>query len=276
MNREQLIKNIERTNAMLDRNGPGRDFLSQPGIETIHIPGVKGYMTQFNSEAANHVGLAEMSEADADATIERVVDFFKNQKKSFSWIVGPSSKPRDLRERLERHRFVLNENVSEYGLAMGTDNSINVKNDSFEIEEVTLEDLEREIDMMAEAFGMGMDTSMAQYMVNLGKMINSTEYYRGQIGAFLAFEKSTGKKVGFSIMEMDRKGGYAILDGAAVIQEFRGKGIYKKMIEKRREVAKGEGIEYLITHAVKKTSAPVCERVGFRRICDLDIYDFKI
>ena len=276
MNREQLIKNIERTNAMLERNGPGRDFLSQPGIETIHIPGVKGYMTQFNSEAANHVGLAEMSEADADATIERVVDFFKNQKKSFSWIVGPSSKPQDLRERLKRHRFVLNENVSEYGLAMGTDNSINVKNDSFEIEEVTLEDLEREIDMMAEAFGMGMDTSMAQYMVNLGKMINSTEYYRGQIRAFMAVEKSTGKKVGFSIMEMDRKGGYAILDGAAVIQEFRGKGIYKKMIEKRREVAKGEGIEYLITHAVKKTSAPVCERVGFRRICDLDIYDFKI
>ncbi len=276
MNEEDLIKNIERTNAMLDRNGLGSDFLSQLGIETIHIPGVKGYMTQFNSEAANHVGLADIGDEDADAIIERVVDFFKNQKKSFSWIVGPSSKPEDLRERLKRHGFALNENVSEYGLAMGTDNSISVKNDSFEIEEVTLEDLEREIYMMAEAFGMGMDTSMAQYMVNLGKMINSTDYYRGQIRAFLAKEKSTGKKVGFSIMEMDRKGGYAILDGAAVIQEFRGKGIYKKMIEKRREVAKGEGIEYLITHAVKKTSAPVCERVGFRRICDLDIYDFKI
>lgn len=107
-------------------------------------------------------------------------------------------------------------------------------------------------------------------------MLNDTERYHGQVKAYFVTEICTGKKVGFSTMTTDRVDGYAILDGAAVHPAYRGKGIYKMMASKRLDDAKKDGLEYTIIHALKNTSAPICKRIGFREICQIDFYGYKI
>ncbi|MGP6220853.1 GNAT family N-acetyltransferase [Caldiplasma sukawensis] len=274
MERAELIVTIEKTNAMLDRKGLDEKFFEKIGIERINLDGIKGYVTPFNSENANHVGLANFSD-NIDHRIDEVINFFKERKKSFSWIIGPSTKPNDIKERLVKKGFYYDELNSEYGVAMKT-SEIGLKfNNDYTVDEINIEEMENYTELISSSFGMGID-NIAESLVYMSKMINSTERYKGKIKLFVATQKYSKEKVGFSIMEMDTEDGYAILDGAAVKKEFRGKGIYKNMIIKRMEIAKENGIDYVIVHALKSTSAPILEKVGFERICELNMYNYKI
>lgn len=276
MNENELMLTIEQTNAMLDRKGLDSEFFRQMGIAQINIPGVKGYVTPISSEHANHVGLSNLDENDADDVINRVIDFFAGQKKSFSWIVGPTSKPKDLPERLVKHNFVFNDEISEYGMALSTAENMDYQDKGFPIREITLDELGEKLDLIMESFGTGMTHESSSMLVQMAKLINSTPYYKDQIKAYVAVEENSGKEAGFCMMEMDRKNGYAILDGSAVLPAYRGRGIYRRMVAKRKNDAERNGIEHLIIHALKKTSAPVCENVGFRKICELNMYVYRV
>ena len=276
MEESELVSIIENTNAMFNRKGLDEEFFRGFGITQIDIPGVKGYTLPVNSEQINHVGLASLTSENVDETIGKVVDLFKREKKSFSWIVGPSSTPKDLSTRLIKSGFYEMEELMEFGMAMDTSHEINGLNDKFTVSEVSLDDFEKNVDLIADSFGEPLTREGAQVLVNGLRLLNSTERYRGQVKAYLAMENDTGKKVGFCQMQMDREDKYAILDGAAVVSSYRGRGIYRSMISKRLEDAKKNGIESLIIHALGKTSAPICEKIGFRRVCQLDLYGYKI
>jgi len=194
MNENELMLTIEQTNAMLARKGLDSEFFRQIGVEQINIPGVKGYVTPINSEHANHVGLSNLDEKDADDVIKRVIDFFSGQKKSFSWIVGPTSKPKDLQERLVKHNFVFNVEISEYGMALSTAGNMDYQDDGFHIREITLDELGEKLDLITESFGTGMNQESAGMLVQMAKLINSTGYYKDQVKAYVAVEKIAGKK----------------------------------------------------------------------------------
>lgn len=148
-------------------------------------------------------------------------------------------------------------------------------NPEFEVTDVPLEFLGGNIDLMVNAFGTGMDKNVAMSLIGISMAINSTERYKNEVRAYVAREKTSGKYVGFAIMEMDKKGSYAILDGAAVLPEYRGKGIYRNMVAARIDDAAESNIKYLIIHAMKSTSAPICEKAGFKKACELNLYSYN-
>lgn len=276
MNNQELTEIIESTNAMLDREGLDADFYEKIGLKAIDIPGVKGYVAPVNSEGINHVGLARLNESNADSTVKRVIEFFTNEKKSFSWIIGPGSEPKNLSSILEKHGFRHMEEMTEYGMAMDTKGEMSDITDKFSIEEVPIEDFSQYVDLISESFGTGINREIARSIVMLLNAVNSTERYHGQVKAYLAVENETRKRVGFCNMTMDRERKYAILDGSGVMPSYRRNGIYKAMISRRLHDARENGIEHLIIHALKNTSAGVCERVGFKKICQMDFYGYKI
>ena len=224
----------------------------------------------------NHVGLASLTSENVDETIGKVIDLFNNERKSFSWIVGPSSTPKDLPQRLIKSGFQRLEETKGFGMAISTSYHMNVINKEISVEEVSLDKLENNLAMIVDSFGESLTAEGAEVIINGMRMLNSTERYLGQVKAYLAVERDTGKSVGFSFMEMDREEKYAILDGSAVLPSYRGKGIYRSMVSKRLEDARMNGIEFLIIHALARTSAPICERIGFKRVCKFDLYGYKI
>lgn len=276
MNNQDLINIIENTNAMLNRDGLDDNFYMKIGIQLLNIPGVRGYFIPIDSENVNHVGLAQLNEKNVDSTVQKVIEFFKSEKKSFSWIIGPGSEPKDLPSILEKHGFYHMEEMTEYGMVLSTESEMNDITGKFSIEEVRIEDLGNYLDLMVESFGFGMNRESAMSIVMLINAINSTDKYNGQVKAYLAKENDTGKQVGFCYMTMDRDKKYAILDGSGVIPSYRRRGIYRAMISRRSHEARENGIKYLIIHAMKNTSAGICEKVGFKKICQMDFYGYKI
>lgn len=276
MDTKKLTEIIENTNAMLNRDGLDEEFYAKIGLRPIHIEGVRGYSFPISSEQANHVGLAHLNENNAESTVQKIIQFYRNEKKSFSWIIGPGSEPKNLVSILLRNGFYHMEDLTELGLAMETRNAMNHVSPGYSVIEIPLERMAEYVDLISESFGSGMNRESAMSIVMMSNAINTTDKYRNQVKAYIAAENDTGKEVGFCTVTMDRDGKYAILDGSAVLPSYRGKGIYKSMISKRMQDAIKNGIEYFIIHALKGTSGPICEKVGFKRICQLDFYGYKI
>ena len=153
MNDAELLSIIENTNAMLNRKGLDSDFLKSVGLTPIDIQGIKGYISPSNSPYVNHVGLAHLDGNNVDDTILRIIDIFKKENKSFTWIVGPSTTPADLPEHLIKFGFRLADDVSECGLVMGTKDKIKLYDTRIEVKEVKLDDLEKYVEVIASAFG---------------------------------------------------------------------------------------------------------------------------
>lgn len=278
MEDKELTEIIEKTNAMLNRKGLDSEFFNSVGIKQINIPGIRGYITMSSSPQMNHVGLAELDETSVDKVIQETIDLFRMEKKSFTWAVGPNSRPHDISSHLEKFGFELRNDISEYGMVLSTSDEIyNSENSSsIDVSEVSLDDLENRAEVISESFGQGMTPETAIMVVNMAKLLNSTERYRNKIKGYLATDTETGKTVGYSMMEMDTEDRYAILDGSAVLPAYRGRGIYRKMIWKRQRDARDNGVDHLIIHALKNTSAPVCEKVGFRKMCEINFYSYIV
>lgn len=77
-------------------------------------------------------------------------------------------------------------------------------------------------------------------------------------GAFLAYVE--GQPVGTAGYVLSERSAY--LTGAVVLPEFRGRGLYRALIEARLEAARAAGRALATTHA-RPTSAPLLERLGF-------------
>ncbi|MCL4333563.1 MAG: GNAT family N-acetyltransferase [Candidatus Thermoplasmatota archaeon] len=276
MEKHHIIETIERTNAILDREGLDDEFFKNMGFERLHIPHLKGYVSPINSERVNHVGLARFSQDNADEMIQIVIQEFKKYGKSFSWAVGPDSTPSDLGDRLKNNGFHQMTDIQEAGMVMELSSDNIRESHTSSVKEVTLDELEENLDLIVKSFGSDMNKGSANAILQTMKAVNATKRYNGQIKTYIAYDKETGGKVGFAVMEMDREGKYGILDGSAVLPSFRGRGIYKSMVWKRLEDAKYNGLEFLIIHALEETSAPICEKIGFRKICSISFYGYNI
>ncbi len=63
-----------------------------------------------------------------------------------------------------------------------------------------------------------------------------------------------------------------VLAGSAVLEEHRGRGIYRSLVRRRLEDVRGEGIEAAVIQAVRSTSAPICRSLGFEEVCSQELY----
>ena len=59
---------------------------------------------------------------------------------------------------------------------------------------------------------------------------------------------------------------YGYFVGGAVMEEARGRGVYRCLVEARLAFLRDRGIEYAVTIAREATSAPVLEHLGFETL----------
>ena len=88
-------------------------------------------------------------------------------------------------------------------------------------------------------------------------------------------DRVNNKPVAFAASIMDKINDLVILLGAGTLPEYRGKGIYSSLVARRLEDAKNIGMHAAIIQAVKHTSAPICEKLGFRTVCEIDFYIYS-
>ncbi|MHC4937875.1 MAG: GNAT family N-acetyltransferase [Planctomycetota bacterium] len=204
-----------------------------------------------------------LSDERADERIDAARRHFAGVGVDFRWWVTPSSRPLDLAERLEARGLRLADTV--VGMiadpAQFTDASPDVTLDL-----VDLDTLDQFADMNRRAWG-GLPAARDRFREVARRELDSG----GQRMSFIA--RYRGEPVGSgSLMFLEHAAHFA---GSAVLPEFRGRGVYTGMIKRRMALVRERGIGVVTNLCRAGTSAPICEKLGFRPVCEMQVFSSR-
>ncbi|WP_226655632.1 GNAT family N-acetyltransferase [Pseudalkalibacillus hwajinpoensis] len=196
------------------------------------------------------------------ADVKEVIAYFKGSP--FSWWVRSSSNSSELESELKTLGF---QHEDTYvGLAkILTEEEIPSIDFSFR-EVTTEEDVEAHVQVAAEIWGYDSETKQAavyeraSYLKCLDR--------RG--GYTLVLDNN--KPVGYSNYRYSKDGKAIYLSGAAVLPEYRGKGIYRSLLADRLIEARKRGCELAVTQARVGMSEPILRKSGFHEYATFKQY----
>ncbi len=240
-----------------------------PGkLAHLTIPGIHGRVMPLSHFFANIVSGATLTSENADETIQRVIEFYRDQQKTFSWAIGPRTTPTDLGQRLSVAGF---EKVIEMAGMVLTDLTTPIRiNPAVKIREATADDIPAVSQTMAHGFPIPED--FAQLFTDILFKVRSQLKTR----LYLAFVDDSDEPVGTSTTVYLPNQPIIRLAGAATLEEHRGKGIYSSLMARRLADAHKDGMKAAVIEAKLTTSAPVCRKLGFTEICNMEMFTWNL
>ena len=233
-------------------------------VSYLNIPGLRGHETALSHPMVNMITSTALKPEGAESAIGRARDHFAKQQKAFGWVVGPSSVPADLGARLEAAG--LKKSFDAAGMAL-TDLDVHFRvNPSVRIREVTPEDVAVACETLAEAFPAPREVVRFMYKVLFKDRV------RLKTRLYLAYLEGVKDPVGCSSMGFIPDRPIVHLRGAATNKRYRGRGIYSSLLARRLVDAAKDGAQAAVIQAMVTTSAPICRRLGFTKVCDLEFY----
>ncbi|MEZ5357730.1 MAG: hypothetical protein R3F48_02795 [Candidatus Zixiibacteriota bacterium] len=227
------------------------------------------YLLNFSDDRhhfSNRVSLAKLTEANAESTIHEIIDFYRKRKLDFIWVIGPNSTPGNLAQYLECNEFIP---VSPSdGLYMSNLKEYNMAETDFRISEIPIVEDAATIRIMAEGFEMPMESSVKFHRT----LFLMKEKIR--LRTYAALMDGVDEPVGCAFSTYYPDLPIALLSGATTLPEFRGRGMYRALLQKRINDVIGDSIKAVIVMADQRSSAPICHKFGFTKACELFIYKY--
>lgn len=229
---------------------PDSAVIDRPDCVRITTPSMR-------SGGMNEVRLSVLEPVDADRVIDETIAEYRALGLRFKWWVGPDSRPADLGDRLERRGL-----AGEWVRAMVREASpLGGASAEITVEPVAPEGLALFCRVMAEGWGLPLaeiDRAHREVVPGDGAPYRFfLARYRGEpagIGAYVAYPRS------------------AFLMSAVVLPRFRGKGIYRALVDARARDAAHRQLPLVTSHAIELTSAALLERLGFESVARLRVY----
>ena len=237
-------------------------FPSVPGLsQDLGIPGLRGRITKISHPLANLCGDARFSEREADAMIEKVRQRYGDLV--FGWLTGPSTRPGDLASRLEAAGLRNVDSIA--GMAL-TDLALPIDVDpKTRVREVSWPDAIANSELMARAYGLPPE------MMRLFNEIAASSADRVKARPYVASHEDD-RIVAWAWLVYLPDSPTVLLGGAATLEEYRGHGLYTALVARRLADARADGRTAAIIQGDRKTSAPICAKIGFREICGLELF----
>ncbi len=238
-------------------------FPEMPGQWDIpSFAGVRAHATpQVSHPLGNMIGVSTLTRENADSVIAQVQEFFSKRRQMVGWWLNPSSTPVDLVSRLETAGF--SRVIEQAGLVL-TDMECPIQcNPSVTVRKATIADRENLIRLYT--VGYPLPEKLAAIYCDLLWLIENGNHY-------LAFLDGVEKPVSVSSMFAPPNSTIAVMQGAATLNEHRGNGIYTAMMAKRLADARAMGKDTAVLQGDRKTSAPICMKIGFKEVCSIDFY----
>lgn len=234
---------------------PRRAFPRLPDLQLIERPGWLQIVTpSIKSGGFNEVIYSLLDERSADTAIDEAIATYRTLGLKFRWNAGPGSGPADLCERLEQRGLTRS---SGRGMARSTDGgppaNVGV------VVEVSAATLDHYTHVMAAGWGAdGAALGAAhQHILDEGQHRLFVAYCDGVPAAaasYAPFPRS------------------AFLMGGVVLAEFRGRGLYRALVQARMAHARARGITLVTSHARESTSSPILEKMGFETVCRFPMF----
>lgn len=231
-------------------------------VQDLGIPGLRGRITKVSHPLANLCGDARFSERESEAMIEKVRQRYGDL--AFGWVTGPSTRPADLPRRIEDSGLTHADSLS--GMTLTDLGTPIATNPAVRVEETSMKDALAETEMMARAYGLPIEVMRAfnEILAAAAERIKSRGYF-GYVGG-------DERPVAWSFLAYLPDSPTVLLGGAATLEEYRGHGLYTALVARRLADARADGRTAAIIQADRRTSAPICGKLGFREICGLEIF----
>jgi GNAT superfamily N-acetyltransferase len=207
----------------------------------------------------NAIVYSNFSAQETEVIIESEIDYFTKLRRSFEWKVYHHDQPADLLERLRQRGFeigpeealmILDLQALSPALLAPFPPSITVK--SVEDER----DIESFLRLEAEIWGASFTTREFLHF-SLSDPLRRDR-------AFVAYLNE--KPIGMGRVTAQLESQFAGLWGGSVLNEFRGRGVYRALLSARiRRAREFESTRYLRVDALP-TSRPILEKYGFTKV----------
>lgn len=254
----QIIADLERTDALW----PQVDGL----VEYANIPGVRANYSDDPFYMANRVSAARLTTGTAVPAIKEVISFFASRNLEFAWSVGPLSTPANLGELLEEHGFHVAARAD--GLFLEHLERTDFVPHGFTITELPIAEYRTVVPTMAEGFDMPIESSERSH-----RILHAVSD-RVRVRLYTVRPDRDRAPVACAYTTYFPDSTTALLSGAAVLPDYRGRSLYRALLHRRINDAIDDSLTTLLVVANRETSAPICRRFGFTRICETTYYRY--
>jgi len=213
------------------------------------------------STQGNEVTFSRVAAEHAERVVRETIDEYAALGLPFKWSVGPLTEPSDFGDVLERLGFTY---WQGRGMAIEPARWSSPPHSGVTIERVT----QATFDDYYTAFVRGWGAEVIEAPSWRTSMRRALE---GRHRYYLA--RVDGEPAG--------SGGFAIkprsvyLVGGNVFERFRGRGVYRALIDARVQDAAALGIPLVTTIARDATSAPILEGLGFETLFPSRVYKYE-
>jgi GNAT superfamily N-acetyltransferase len=234
-------------------------FPSLPDLRMIERPGWIQIVTpSIKSGGLNEVAFSALDEADADRVIDATIAEYRELGLKFRWNVGPGSAPADLGARLERRGL---EASWGRGMARSTTDLPGEVDPAIVVEAIEEASVGAFSRVMAEGWAIELAPIAAANRLIVASAASRQRMFLARWGeapaavaSYVALPRSAHMRAG------------------VVLPRFRGRGLYRALVQARLADARARGIALATSHAREVTSAPILERLGFATICRFPRY----
>lgn len=184
--------------------------------------------------------------------IERTIAEYTAAGVPFKWCVGPLTEPAGFGARLERHGFV---GWDIRGMAIDPAPWTASARPGITVEPVGRDGLVEYLETFARGWDIAID--LAVWCRDLGRAIDGGRHH-------MMIARVDGEPAGTAGFILRPRAGYLV--GGNVLPAFRGRGVYRALLDARLERLRERGVTLATTQAREATSAPILERLGFQTL----------
>lgn len=210
---------------------------------------------------ANRASYVRTTTERVDRLIDEAFAFFGAQR--FSWVVGPSSRPADVADRL-RSRGLVDEGDGDLLTAELPLDGFRTGRDVEIVEAIDPKLVRISLDLAhPDASAAARAAMIEDRLVGLRRP--------GRLGGYLvAFLQ--GEPVANAGYRYSTDGRTVYLSGAETVAGFRGRGVYQSLVAYRADAAVKRGCRYAAIRARRDTSLPILMKRGFANHGHLPIF----
>lgn len=228
---------------------------------------VPGYTLEVGSDITRHLPQGQDDEAllwlprfansAADRRIAEELASVRSRGWQAEWKLHDFDEPDDLKLRLEAHGLSCHQTEALMVLDVAGALPRNLVETEVQVKEACAEEID-EIASVGEQVWKVRLPWLAKTLREMTHPIHGT--------ASLYCARTADRVVGSGWIEFHGGSRFAQLCGGALLEEFRGRGIYSRLFEARVAEARSRGVPYIAVDAAPM-SRPILERFGFRFVC---------
>jgi len=196
----------------------------------------------------------EFDAAEAERIVAREAAFFRALGEDVEWKLYAHDRPENLAAVLAAHGFQAEERETVMVLELGAHDDAWPANPEVEVRVVrTAAELETYLAVTARAFGSVAKSAAGTLSARL---------FGEAADTIAAVAYVSAEPVAAGRLELPPGRAFASSWGGGTDPEYRGRGVYRRLVAERARWAQARGYEYLTVDA-QETSRPILERLGF-------------